>query len=57
MICQVCQDAAAQSRELPPDTPLEDIKALHKDCKGGTHCDCQHRPTVMRSDGSLAQRR
>lgn len=53
MICDTCKTAAALSDELP----LAEAKKLHESCKGSTHCDCQHRPSQMMADGSLAQRR
>lgn len=59
MICEACKTAAVLSAGGPSYTPvdLQVAKDLHKDCKGGTHCDCQHKPTVRQADGSLAQRR
>jgi len=57
MICQICKDAGALTRESPPDTPLQELIDLHKDCKGETHCDCQHRPGIITHDGRIAQRR
>ena len=53
MICEACKAAA----ELSPNATLEEAREMHKACKGGTHCDCQHKPTTRQLDGSLSQRR
>lgn len=37
-VCKPCRTAADSS--APP--PLK--KAMHEKCKGGTWCDCMHRP-------------
>lgn len=42
MICDNCKIAADQSQ---PE--------LHKECKGDTHCDCQHKITEVTQDGSV----
>lgn len=53
MICEPCREAGL----IGEDLPLEDARNLHDDCKGGTHCNCQHKPTKKQADGSRAQRR
>lgn len=53
MICQTCKEAA----QLSEDVDLETAKELHAKCKGGTFCDCQHKPTTAQENGSRAQRR
>lgn len=57
MICEVCKEAGRIARERGEDITVEAVRELHKDCLGGTHCDCQHRPAIMQPNGSLAQRR
>ena len=56
MICDTCRKAGA-TNDANHDLTLEEAKALHAKCKGGTHCDCQHRPTDLMPSGSRAQRR
>lgn len=30
------------------------IEKNHEDCKGGSHCDCQHRACEILEDGTVA---
>jgi hypothetical protein len=53
MICSTCAQAGDQAAvlrriqsDLTPeekDQRIEDIRAKHRECEGGTWCDCQHR--------------
>jgi len=43
MICKQCAAAADASDMLPDDSYFE-----HEECRGGTWCDCQHRPPPSR---------
>jgi hypothetical protein len=56
MICKPCQEAA-QMADATPGWSIEQVKGMHAECKGGTHCDCQHIPTVKQADGGRAPRR
>jgi hypothetical protein len=44
MICFYCCDAADF-----------DMPEQHKQCKGGTHCDCQHYPRTPVGEAVVAE--
>lgn len=54
MICDVCKTAAQIADSSEYQLSKVEVEALHAECPGGTHCDCQHRPTIAAPDGSRA---
>lgn len=52
MICDYCTEAGKMDVDV---YDVEAIKIVHGQCKGETHCNCQHRITKKMPDGSLAQ--
>ncbi len=43
MICKECRTGADISVKGPPEIMIPVKASYHNRCKGGTHCDCQHR--------------
>jgi hypothetical protein len=53
MICEPCK-AAGQLAHLDGSYDKRELVRLHTQCKGETHCTCQHRLTRKLPNGTLA---
>jgi hypothetical protein len=53
-ICSSCAQAGDMARIITKPTEVMDdlmlgyARRLHEACRGGTHCDCQHRTPAPR---------